>query len=393
MGIKYNFPQHHIIIGALALIFIIEFIATFLLNILNFESTRVTGYYKIGLQLFFLSTIFFNKILLKIIYSIAILASLVCVNQLILNPIFFENLNFNFLKGSLYYFNKYIYVFIFIVAFYSWKHKDIIVNYTMSIIEKLLIINSFFILMGFFFEISFFKSYHPDSIRFGYDGFFNKVNEVSYLYMIFLLNLYHSAIKKHKRKFLFGYIIFISLLLGTKVIILFLGLLSLFHLLVVIKLHKRYKILLSTLILIVLVFIKTILNFLFNLFPFWEKLNDEYSLITLLSSKRNLLVLDNIEYFKNNWTWLNYFIGGSFYTENFAFCQMDFFDPFMIFGATGVIIYMFLIKKYFFDKRNTIKNGLLIIIFICGTFAGGLLLSTMSMVYLFFTSKYIKFTR
>jgi hypothetical protein len=124
------------------------------------------------------------------------------------------------------------------------------------------------------------------------------------------------------------------------------------------------------------------MRLLFNLFPFWDKLQEEYGLLTLLLSKRDILLNHAIGYVNENWTIINYLIGGPYYSKNFILSQMDGPDLFLFFGLLGTIIYGIICYNIFF-KKNKIINGLTIIIIICGMLAGALLMSPVSMIFLF----------
>lgn len=124
------------------------------------------------------------------------------------------------------------------------------------------------------------------------------------------------------------------------------------------------------------------MRFLFDLFPFWDKLQQKHGLLTLLLSKRDILLYSALDYVTNNWNILNYLIGGAYYSDSFAITQMDGPDLFIFFGLLGTIIYGLMFYIIFF-KKNIIINGLTIIILICGFLAGALLMSPMSMIFLF----------
>ena len=306
-----------------------------------------------------------------------------------LHSLFFDSINFQLLEGSIYFFDKYIYIFIFILAFCSWKDRIQILNKSINIIEKILIVNALFIIFGFLFELDFLKSY-PGSQRFGYDGLFTNRNQLSSLYLIFIARVYFDFLQNSSKFKLLLFLIFVSLLIGTKIILLFLFLILVYHFCFILKRKVIYRVLIGCLVFSLFIYFKSIANYLFNLFPFWENIGESLSLRSMLFSTRDLVLIQSIDYIKENWTVLNYFIGGSFYTKSFRLIEMDFFAPIMIFGILGFIGYMILIKQYFFERNNFITNSIILIIVICGFLGGGLFVSTPAMIYLYLMSQSMK---
>jgi len=366
--------------------FLLEFFTTLYFYFVDNSSMRIVGYYKILLLIVLVLSVKKNKLPKPIVYWVLTLFILFSINQIVMSPVFMEHITANVLKGGFYYFIRFISIFIFIMAFVSWGNTAIISIKLLKWIEKILIFNTFFMLIGFLFEVKVFKSYHFTSARFGYDGLFNKVNEVSYFYIILIANLYHQYIKTKKKLLLLMYVTSVSLLLGTKTVLLFLGLLLLFHVIFIAKHAKIYRYLVAVPILLVVVYFKKIMQYGFSLFPFWEKLSTKYSLTTMLFSTRDLAFYRTLDYFQEYWLWINYCIGGPFYTLNFHRSEMDGVDVFIFFGVFGTLLYLYLMAIYFFQKKNTLQNGLVAIVFISGFLGGGLLLSMLAVVYLYMSS-------
>ena len=366
--------------------FLLEFFTTLYFYFVDNRSLRVVGYYKLLLLLFLLSTIKINKTSKSIRYGVMGLFVLFCINQIGLSPFFKAHVFVNIEKGSFYFFIRFSSIFVFIMAFSSWESAKPIAIKLLKGIEKILIFNTFFILIGFLFEIKVFKSYHFASARFGYDGLFNKVNEVSYFYIILIANLYYQYITTKNKVWLLVYVSGVSLLLGTKTVLLFLGLLLLFHVVCVAKQAKKNRYVVALPLLLSVVYFKEIMQYGFSLFPFWQKLSEQYSLTTMLFSTRDLAFYRLLNYFNEVWGSVNYFIGGAYYTENFHRSEIDIMDVFIFFGALGMLVYLYLLGLFFFSKKNTLKNGLVAIVFISGFLGGGLLLSMLGIVYLYMSS-------
>ncbi len=374
-----------VLVWLILALFLVEFIATLLLQFGEPSKTRLVGVYKFFFQVVILLSIDYKNLNKKILYLFITLTLIFSLNQL-LNPIFNKDFNWLFLKGSIYYYDRYIYVILFALMIYSRQDSDRIINKTLKIAEYILVANLALIIIGLLFKIDFFKSY-PRSIRFGYDGLFNKVNEVTFIYSIYLIYLYYKSFIIKSRKWIFFIIVsIISLLIGTKVMLLFLALLFVFHFVVVYKKNKGLKVIAIGLILGFIIFFQKITYFVLELFPFWNKLKEEYGLMTLLLSKRDFLFYQSIDYMSANWRFINYFIGGAFYSNSFAISQMDGPDLFLFFGGIGTLVYLSLFVVIFMKKNNIIINGLILIILICGLLGGALLMSPLSMVLLFIVS-------
>lgn len=387
MSILNNNYKENLLIFFVIGLFLIEFVTTAYTYFLELKTVRIVGVYKLVFQCFLLSIISYKKIPKNIYYPLLLLISIFIVNQII-NPLILQNFDFQVLRGSIYYLDRFIFIFIFILVFITTIKNTEIINRTLKYIEFILIINAFFIIIGVVTEIDFFDSYSGSSVRFGSDGLFNKVNEVSFIYMIYITHLYLQYLKEKSKLPLLVFITFSSLLLGTKTVFLFLFLLLVFHFVYFLGKKQHWIRFVSVgLLLIVIVFFKQITSTYFYLFTFWKDLSNQYDLITLLFSKRDLLFLKNVEYVESSWYGINYFIGGPFYTEKFRLTQMDGPDLYLFFGLIGVLLYFYLCSKLFFEQKNKIKNSVISIVFICGLFGGALLMSVVSLIYLYLVSK------
>lgn len=382
---KYKYKQlFFFVIG----LFFIEILTTFLLYFLDLKNIRIVGFYKLLFEIYLLVSLFFIKLPKKLLYGTLIIIITYVFNQL-LNPNFFQNIENHILTGSLYYLNRYIYIFLFIVVFFSLANKEEFSRKIVKLIETLLFINAFFIIFGALTHIDFFTSYPQSPTRFGSDGFFNKVNEVSYFYIIYITSLYYSYITSKKINFKLFFICFASFFIGTKIILLYNVLLLLFHLLFVSKYRKKTKLVIIPIVFFSLFYSKLIFEYLFLSSPFWTKLLEKYSVITLMLSTRDLLVISNYYYIIENWQAINYFIGGPFYTEEFTRTRMTLLDLLLHFGMISTLVYLYLISKYFFYKNRFNLTILTILIISCSFLAGGLFLRIPSLIYLFLTLVYL----
>ncbi len=378
---KKTIHPRNIFIGLITCVFLIEFITTIYLYVGNVETTRISGLYKLTFEVILISFISFKKEL-GVQFKLLFLLIIIYLTNQLFNPIFFENITYQFLKGSLYYLNRFIYPFVFIFSFLSLKDNNKIATVSLAIIEWLLIGNAILMLLGLVFNIELFSSY-AHSERFGYDGLFNKINETSYLYTILIAHRYYKTIHRKEKVYKLIIAIAISFLLGAKAILFFLGLLLLFHLIFIARFKQIYRIAIIPILTVGIIFFTDIASFLFKLSPFWENLGKQYTPTTLLFSTRDIMLANNMAYISQNWSFINYLIGGPYYTANFFNIEMDLPDLVLFFGVIGAIIYLILLKKIYFKNNTSLINSLLFLIVLTGFFAGGLFLSVMAMIYLY----------
>lgn len=374
------------IIGILGLV-LIEFFTTMYLQIADLQSTRVVGYYKLFLLAFLIGGINIKKVPKAIIVWSTLFFVMFTLNQC-LNPLYlnYSSIKNSFLNGGIYYFIKYTYFIFAVAAFYSLEDKTKVAKSILNLVEILILINSLFVLIGLFSNIELFRSY-PYSDRFGYNGLFNKTNEVSFLYIIILANGYYKFLKNGKVNWLrLIYITLISALLGTKTVWLFISMAGLFHILVQSKIRKKVKYIIIGSLFLAFTFIDKILTFLFSMSPFWNQFLEKHSIVSLVFSLRDQALIRNMEYISENWDLINFFIGGAFYTQYYRLTEMDGPDLFLFFGTIGTVVYFMIFGMIFMKKNNLILNGLIIIILICGLFGGALLMSSLCMILMFLVS-------
>lgn len=258
-------------------------------------------------------------------------------------------------------FVKFLYPFFFIGVFSLIKNKQETISRYFGVLEIALVINVFFVFLGFIFSIDFFQSY-MHSNRFGYSGLIEP-GFLEYLLMIVI----------SRRLFLdkIDFKLFIlslgSLLIGTKAVILFFIILFFYYL------YEKNKIKLlfiySGLLFFLLLFLKPIIDFFAILFPYWQPLLNKHGYLTLITSTRDWNVQNTIEFAKRNGTLRNLFVGGG---ELSAYgVEMDFIDLFLFFGIIGVVIYVMFLSRIINKKYH-------LILFIVGFFTGDFLISTIT---------------
>jgi len=247
------------------------------------------------------------------------------------------------------------------------------------------IISCALIFLGLFTEIELFRSYNYSN-RFGFNGVFLKTSEASYNYMCFIAIALLNFFLKKKSVFLFLLFAICSLLIGTKVIWLFIILAAfLFYW----NNHKKLLTLFSVLIITVYFsFRKQINVFLIQYLPNGEALYRENKMITVFTSTRDLLLKETLHHVIQNWNPINYFFGGNKY---WLFkVELEFFDLFFLFGFLGLAVHFFFLKDRFFKKKSyKYTNCFIISIFICAFFAGNFFKSFLSFTIFYITFELI----
>lgn len=239
--------------------------------------------------------------------------------------------------------------------------------------EWMLLINSLFILVGFLFEFSLFKTYTGS--RFGYNGLFYASATSSYIYAIgliyFVLTYKKDAISSWK------YIVIVvsSFLIGTKT----LYLIAFFTIAVVLFLNRKRINKYIAGALTATIFLALVI-YLYN-FSIIQPIRKESGIISAILSYRNeLLINKTIPYVVEYWSWINYIVGG---VSNFDLrAQMEIVDVFFFWGIVGGAFYYYLFFKLLSIKKlNTTAIFLLVQLSITFSMAGNFF--TYSFVALF----------
>lgn len=359
----YEFYLEKIFIGTL----LFYFINSFLIKYFRFShivglALPALGIFKIILFLFFLIILIINfKKRQQFLFYGGFLFLVVIVGEINWD-IFINSGCYSyqcFLKTNFFNLVKYLYPFFFIGVFSLIKKKQESISRYFDILEKLLIINVFFVFLGFIFSIDFFQSY-LHSNRFGMSGLI----EPGFFEYLLMITISRSLFlgKLNCKFFIFC---LASLFIGTKAVFLFFVILIFYYLYE----KKKSKLLLfySVFLFLSLVFLKSILNFFAFYFPFWQPLLNKYGIMTVVTSTRNWNVQNTIEFAKMNGTVKNFFVGGGELSKQYV--EMDTIDLFLFFGIIGGIVYLLFLSKIINKKYHLIP-------FIVGFFAIDFMLST-----------------
>ena len=277
--------------------------------------------------------------------------------------------------SRLYYFAKYAFLFFLIPVVNAISVKKL--NSIINILIKFALINLVFIVIGFIFDINIFKSY-PNTVRFGYNGLLPIQGAGSFFYIFILSVIYYryykeytSGLKVSKYTYLqLGFILLGSTLVGTKAILLFA--LFLFLIDVYFRLGKKILVISGIVISSILffVFLDPIIFAMLRFFNLHESLYLDNSIWTFLTSKRDMLLEQAVQYITENWDIANYILGGIDFKQ--IRVEFEVVDLFLFFGLGGIIIYIFLFKKILYSKSLMVYNALLTSVLLISFLSGNL---------------------
>ena len=301
-----------------------------------------------------------------------------------------NNYDFKFevLSGSIYFFNRYVYILIFILFVNTVKIKNETWFKVIRFVEYFLYVNALAILLGVIFDFEIFRSY-SHSPRFGYNGLISRPGESSYLYICVIIANYYlfflNKKKLYRNKLLF--FIFCSFFLGQKKMFLFLFLLFLFDVIYIAK-HKKYlRLVLLSIIAIGIFFWKNLLAFVLKIFPYWKNLYEDQGALGALTSNRNKLLTDAIDYIKLKWNSFNYIFGG-LDIKKFK-VEFEFIDLYLFLGVFGVFYYFYIVYQFTL-KKDLLMKSLIFIAFATSFVSGGLILNITPILLLYIISnKYL----
>lgn len=373
-----------IISNYLPVIILLFLISDFLTNISikNFDSTfrRYSGITKLVFEIIMITTIIIKYKQFKKSYIILLSIILLFI---ISQFLYATGVNYDFknelFHGNIYYFNRYLYILLFIVFIKITSIKQKVFFKTYTYFEYFLYVNSVAIFIGLVFNIELFRSYEYSS-RFGYSGFFSKPGEASYMYIIAIVTNFYFWITRKDKISLYKttFFIIVSLFLGQKKVLFFLLVLGLFYGLSYFKYKKWIKVALFISIPSLLFFKDKIIKYTMQISPFWQERYDEFGLLSVVTSYRNLLLEKAIEYINSDWNFWNYLFGGI----NFIKFKTEFelVDLYLFLGISGVLFYIYIVYFHFIKSANLFKRILIIIVFLTSLISGGLLLNVSAIV-------------
>jgi len=375
----------------LPIIILLFLVSDFLTNISikNFDSVfrRYSGITKLLFEIIMIVTIIIKYKQFKRNYIVLLsLVLLFILSQFLYATGINYNLENELFHGNIYYFNRYLYILLFIIFIKIMSIEQKVFLKTYTYFEYFLYVNSIAIFIGLIYNIELFRSYEYSS-RFGYSGFFSKPGEASYMYIIAIVtNFYFWIIRKDKiNLYKIFFFIIVSLFLGQKKVLFFLLVLGLFYGLSYFKYKKWIKIVLLVSIPSLFVFKNEIIKYIMQVSPFWQERYDEFGLLSVVTSYRNLLLEKVIEFISSDWRFWNYLFGGidfiKFKTE------FELVDLYLFLGFSGILFYIYIVYFHFMKNENLLKRILIVIVFLTSFISGGLLLNVSAIVLFYIAIK------
>ena len=237
-------------------------------------------------------------------------------------------------KSQGYYTAKFTMPLLFLGVWGRLKNHKLVSMKFLNGFEKVLLINGFFIIIGFLTGWQIFESY-PKSERWGYGGLFKHLTLQNIAYGIFLIRSWSSYSKVKWKTFFFSICL---LLMGQKA-----ALLYIFLFVVVVIVDNKYYI--FSFFSVMLIFILSTpfwIKYIVSISPFWEKIYKSDGIWSLIFSYRNNLFL-NI--WNNHESSLFKFIFGGFSRHPHA-VEMFPLDMFVYYGFTGLFCVVLLYFRF-----------------------------------------------
>lgn len=302
-----------------------------------------------------------------------IIVGLFCIGQFLTYSKFY-NFTFHFFKGNIYFFNRYLYILIFIIFVNALNIKKAVYKKAYDYLEIILLINCVFVLLGLLLDINIFKSYES-SPRFGYVGLFSKPEEAGFIYAITIIYNYYFWVLKKNYAHLIKTLLFILTIsvFGQKKMLLFLSLLIGMHLLYYFKYKNVFRIIILPIISLIFFLRIEIVNYVLQYSSFWSNIYKEKGLLSAITSTRSDLFNNALFYIKKNWNISNYIFGSLDFDKYKV--EFEMVDLYFFMGVWGLFFYFYLIREHYFKNSDFLKKKLIIILLTTSFFGGGLLLS------------------
>ena len=332
---------------------------------------------KMIYEIFVLLYIFWtlDKVKLQILLGIFLLYIDFLIGQFFLSQAF-SGQNMHFIENNLLFF-RYVIIFLFFAVGYEFIKYRHVPEKIEKTFRSLLWINGFLIFLGLIFRFRWLASYDSDW-RFGYNGLFFSTNESSFMYIIAITYLYFRRVYLGIKEKLFWWVIFSSVLIGTKTILGFLLILMFIHFF-----RNLGSINLKFIVLVIIAvvassygfFYKIINKFLLNTYLYFHYVYTHYGLLYTITSGRSAFIEERVIPLLQKWTWVNYLTGGMIMGKYNV--EMDFLDLYLMFGLIGSIIYL------------SMFNGLIKVLYLPRVLKIFFIVSTLGLAFVaghFFTS-------
>lgn len=307
-----------------------------------------------------------------------------CFTSLIIYLLLEFILNFNNIDSIFFIYGlRYLYYIFFISVLL--KFKEISLNGFLIFFDILILFNSILIVIGFLFEIQIFRTY--TGLRFGFNGLLNMPSDTNYIYVLYaLLGYFYFNKRSSSFKFLLIFNIIISILTGTKTVIIISSIV-----LILLSLRRPIKQIALTylsLSLIIGLFYKNIFERLGPTKDLFVKIYQEQGLLSAFSSYRFNNLKNTIDIYVNDTSLIDILI----YNLNFIDIrvEMEFFDLLFFWGLLGGTLYIYFfvaINRSIINSKEKlyILGVLLLVAFMSGKFLTNF--SAIFITYTFLTTK------
>lgn len=356
--------------------------------VVNAEFILYTRYSKGFGLLIILVYIFKNQLFKKkhaqnLLYCLIILSlAFLFSNLFLLEVNFKENI-----LSNLDFFIKACFLPIFLIPFFLLNQES--TKKLLTVIEYIFWINCIIILIGFYFDITVFRTYR--GTRFGYMGIIDRSTFASYLFIFVIIYYYYKWKYSNELKFSWALVlaVLISLLVGTKRIYFFFILLLIFHFFYF-KLYRNKLFWLGFGVIGIGLFLlhEKVLYFFKVFFSVLISIYHEKGLFSAITSLRNDLLIDYKNTFiSNNWSFFNYIFGGGLFHEIRP--EMDMIDSYLFFGIFGPLVYIYIYAKYIFNYRTSspfLIFSLIIVIILAITSSGIIFSANFAILIIIFGS-------
>jgi len=328
---------------------------------LHFEIQKyLKGLCLAGILIYFL---FKDRIKL---FALTVFLILFCLGQYFLTESFTSPAIIGFLK---YFF------FLSLILFFTEINSAKGEIKAFTLFEIILWVNNSIILISSLFGLEIFESYPGD--RWGYNGLFMASSNSTYFYIIAILYFVIYNSKTYYKNALFWFTLLASLLIGTKSIYLAIILIGL---VLTIRLVKKLK--LKVIIASFFLLFSAALGYIFfSTDLFSEIIKQEGWLTAILSYRDQLFIKDTIPYIQEHWETIHYFIGGL--SNPYVRPQLELIDLWLYFGFLGMILYLFVFAKSYFNFSLAFYSKcLLAILFIVPFITGNFFYNASVPIYL-----------
>lgn len=349
---------------------------------------KISSYFKLALLIYLITYIVKYKLWRHVnILYVVVFGVISFLGQIILADgdlkIVYENIYDNGFT-----FAAFTFLPLFIIVI---NHLEVqtIVESNINMLKLLALINIPIVIVAAIFEIHLFKSYFH---RFGFEGIFPCQASASYFYILTILIYYvEYIVKKERGIYIFLHSIF-ALLIGTKVIWLFLAILLFIHAFFLSKGRRAFflRVFIFVSAAIVVYMFPNIKKLIIGFFPHGPSLNDDRGFISVLMSERDLYLEKANLFINEYWSWANYFFGGTNVVVTRV--EMEMVNMFLFSGLFGVIVYgCFLKRNFFVANQQNIKTLLFFVVLFLSFFTGGVFYSVFVSTLFYITFKKLDF--